>query len=944
MSPEKWQQVEAIYVAALAERPETREAYLDRACGPDIELRREVESLLECEPNAQTFLEEQAPETTQAMLGRQIGAYKVRSKLGAGGMGVVYLAHDSELGRDVAIKTLPPEFAADPARLSRFRREARTLASLNHPNIAAVYGMEGNALVMEYIPGETLRGPLPLDDVMKIARQIANALEAAHEKGIVHRDLKPANVKLTPEGTVKVLDFGLAKALAGGPPAASESPVLTADSTQTGVILGTPSYMSPEHAKGKPVDARTDIWAYGCLIYELLSGTKAFPGNAADAVAGVVNGEPDWSLLPPGSPVELLRACLQKDLSQRLRNIGDAVFILSVAKTSPTPAPAAPAGFWRRSIPWAVAAILAIAAVAGWYRATRPPPLRPWMRLSVELGGDAALARVYDNRVLALSPDGTRIAIVFRGADGKVGLGTRRLDQTQITPLPGTENATSPFFSPDSRSIGFFAGGKLKKISVEGGAVVTICDSANPRGASWGDDGYIVYAPGIRSNLVRVSSEGGTPKPITKLNGGEISQRWPQVLPGNRAVLFTSSMSGVYDNANIEVLNAETGERKILWRGGFAPRFVPTTGPAHGHLLYLHESSLFATPFDLRSLTLTGSPVPILEDVSSTIVSGGDYDVSVNGLFVYAVGHGVRQRLDLLDNAGLRQPIGPIGRYASPAFSPDGKRVAFSAATNEGWDIWVKDLERDTASRLSFLGGTNDSPVWTPDSRGIVFQSTDPKRPGIYWARSDGSGEAVCWLEGKFVPSSFSPNGKRLAFSSIPSDGTPDIYTATVTGDAARPGRGTPEPFLATSFTEYEPAFSPDGRWLAYSSDESGTMEVYVRPFPGPGGRSQISTGGGHTPRWSRAEHGLFFENPDGIIMASNYVVQGDTFVSAIPRAWSTFRFMVQMGSHTYDFAPDGRRVVGLMSSESFDGQKPLTHVTFLPNFFDELRRRTGTR
>ncbi len=889
--------------------------------------------------------------------GSRLGSYEVLAPLGAGGMGEVYRARDIKLNRDVAIKVLPPAFAQDAERMARFHREAQTLAALNHPNIAQIYGMEGSALVMEYVPGDSPRGPMPVDEALVIARQIADALEAAHEKGIVHRDLKPANIKVTPDGRVKVLDFGLAKALEDTSTDISNSPTLSIAATRAGMILGTASYMSPEQAKGKPVDGRADIWAYGCVHYELLTGQKAFPGDSAvEAMAAVISREPDWSLLPPGSPVELLRLCLQKDPRQRLRHIGDATLVTSASSISATPANAAPDVAVAKSRTLVLSAIIAVLAVTlavaavGWYRATRPAPLQPLTRLSVEVGSNATLARLRLYGLLALSPDGTRLAVVHRGADGKVRLGTRLLQQMAVTPLSNTEDATSPFFSPDGQWIGFFAEGKLKKISVDGGAAVTICDVPNSRGASWGDDGNIVLTPGPTEPLWRVSSNGGKLETLTKFNEGEHTHRWPQVLPGSKAILFTShTTTGNYDDANIEVLLLKTGERRILQRGGFSAHYLPS-----GHLIYLHQTTLFAAPFDLDRLALTGPPAPILEDVSSDAAAGGAFAFSNTGSLVYLAGRATSGwSIFWLDSAGKREVLhAPTGIYRTPRLSPDGKRLAFGGGNTQQGDIWVKDLGRDAPSRLTFLPGSNHSPTWTPDGRYIVFQSEDPKSPGIYWIRSDGSGEAQRWTDSKAddTPYSFSPDGKRLAFTRRGANSLPDIWTVPIEGDSAHLQFGKAELFLGTPFWDTAPAFSPDGRWLAYSSNESGRFEVYVRPFQpsqGPGGKWQVSDGDGREPVWSRSGHELVFMKGNEGVMAVSYTIKGDTFSASPPRLWTAVSAVSVPGSfttHTYDLAADGKRIVIFLPDQDAEDQKPFTHLTFLLNFFDELRRKAPGR
>ena len=887
--------------------------------------------------------------------GTKLGPYEILAPIGVGGMGEVYRARDTKLDREVAIKILPEAWAQDPERLARFEREAKVLASLNHPNIAQIYGVaesdNARALVMELVAGQPLRGPVPVETALDYAKQIAEALEAAHERGIVHRDLKPANIMVTPDGVVKVLDFGLAAVASGSAPDSGDpvnSPTLTMRATQAGMIMGTAAYMSPEQASGKAVDKREDIWSYGVVLWEMLTGRRLFTGETISHTLADVLREPiDFEKLPketPGAIRDLLRRCLDRDVKTRLRDIGEARVAIGRYLTEPgteVPLRAEARATWAA---WGVAGV-AIFALAGvlLYNATRPAPARPLMNLDVDLEG-TPLERGNSGARVALSPDGARLALILRGADGKVRLYTRLLSQSQVTPLAGTENGSFPFFSPDGEWIGFVADGKLKKISVEGGAAVTLCDAPSLRGASWGDDGNIIAALEVRGPLSGVPSAGGTPVAVTKLNSGETSHRWPQVLPGSQAILFTASaVAGNFDDADIDVISLKTGERKTVARGGFSPRYLPTaTGT--GHLIYLRQGTLFAMPFDPGRLAAIGSPAPILEDVSSNGTAGGDFAFARNGSFVYLSGKGQAAgwAISWVDRSGKTQPLQAVpGAYLTPRFSPDGKRLAFSS----GDDIWVKDLDRDTPSRLSFLPGLNRWPVWTPDGRYIVFQSANPAAPGLYSVRSDGSGEAQRLTDGKLqeIPYSFSPDGKRLAFQQTGNGGSQDIFTAPVEGDPAHPRLGKAELFIGTPFGEGSPAFSADGRWLAYASNESGTMEVYVRPFPGPGGRWQISTGGGVFPVWSRGApvtgRELLFETLDQRVMAVGYSVEGETFAAGKPRVWTEARLRNFGIYSNYDLAPDGKRLAALLADDA-SGEKGPTHLTFLLNFFDELRRR----
>jgi Tol biopolymer transport system component len=902
--------------------------------------------------------------------GTQLGTYEIVAQIGAGGMGEVYQAHDTKLGRDVAIKVLPEAFAHDPERLSRFQREAKMLASLNHPNIATIHGLEQSNgtsyLVMELVPGETLRervareGPLPVEEALGICRQIAEALEAAHEKSIIHRDLKPANVKVTPEGKVKVLDFGLAKAFSddGVSSNPSESPTLSAAATMKGVILGTAAYMSPEQARGKAVDKRTDIWAFGCVLYELLTGKQAFQGeDVTDILAAVVRAEPDWQALPAATPMQvrdLLRRCLQKDKTLRLRDAGDARIEIHEALTAPPTAVAATAApatrGWRERLAWAAAAALALTTVALAIvlvlRAPKPP--QP-MRLSAEIGADASLYTNSGPSAL-LSPDGTRLAFLASSADQKRRIYVRSLDQLQATALSGTENAGDPFFSPDGQWIGFFADGKLKKISVQGGAAVALCDAPNDRGGSWGDNGTIVFTKDPVSALSKVSSAGGTPQPLTTLDKetGENTQRWPQVLPGSKAVLFTSNTFGVVndEDSNIVVYSMSSGQRKTLQRGGFYGRYLPS-----GHVVYMHEDTLFAVPFDLKRLTVTGQPAPILEGVVTNPGRGAQFSFSETGNLVYVAGRGVVQGVSIywMDHEGKFTPLRetPAGYY-NPAFSPDGKRLALDINDGKRRDIWVYEWERDTLTRLTFAGEDNGDPVWTPDGQRIVYSSVEKGATyNLWWIRADGAGDAQRLAESKgqqFV-GSWRPDGKVLAFRQDNPGTNSDIMTLPIEGDEKSGWRpGEPKPFVNSTFIEYSPAFSPDGRWLAYMSNESGSYEAYVRPFPGPGGKWQISTGGGGYPKWSRNGKELFYRTPDSKIMAVTYTASGDSFHADKPQLWSPGQFTDRgLGFYNFDPHPDGKRFA-VLKAPGTEQAAAVNKVNFIFNFFDELRRSTATQ
>ena len=900
--------------------------------------------------------------------GDKLAQYEILAPLGKGGMGEVYRAKDTHLKRDVALKVLPTAFARDPDRMGRFQREAEVLASLNHPNIAAIYGVveseNARALVMELVEGATLvetirKGPLPFEEAWKVAAQIRDALEYAHDKGIIHRDLKPANVMLTPETSVqgsivKLLDFGLAKAFIGpgresGATTGEDSPTLTMGATEVGVILGTAAYMSPEQAKGKQVDKRADIWSFGVLLYELLTGERLFQGeDTSDTLAQVLTKEPDLSKVPPQAR-PLLARCLVKDPKKRLRDIGDAEALLAVGQASAGGGlePALPAHVHSRfgKIITAAAAVFALAAIAvgiGYYRATRTAELKPLVRLDVDLGADVSLGSEPGANTI-ISPDGTRLVYVSQGK-----LFTRKLDQPKAIELAGTEGAFGPFFSPDGQWVAFFASGKLKKISVEGGAAVALCDAPGGRGGWWGEDGNIIAVLNSGSGVLsRISSAGGAPTAVTQLAQGEITHRWPQILPGGKAVLFTSHAStNGFDGANIEVMSLSGDgadhRRKILQRGGMFGRYLPGANGA-GHLVYINRGTLFAVPFDPDKLEVRGTPSPVLEEVAYSAVYGSaQFEFSRNGTLIYQNGGasgGELFTVQWLDGAGKTQPLlAKADNYMYPHLSPDGTRLAVSTG-----DVWVYEWPRDTLTRLTFGGG--QVPVWSPDGRYIVFRKLGED---MFWIRSDGAGKPQPLTQGKNqqTPYSFTPDGKRLAYHEQDSGTGFDLWTLPIESDGTGLKAGKPEIFLQTQFSERSPYFSPDGRWLAYTSDESGTYQVYVRAFPDNGGKWQISNNGGVYPEFSRDGRTLFFRTEDSrMMLAAGYTVKGDSFVADKPRVWSERRIAnTGLNGFNYDLAPDGKRIAALMPVEEKETQQSQSHVIFLENFADELQRKVPVK
>ena len=754
-----------------------------------------------------------------------------------------------------------------------------------------------------------------------------------------------------------MLDFGLAKAFAGDVADSnpSQSPTLSAVATMQGVLLGTAAYMSPEQARGKAVDKRTDIWAFGCVLYELLTTKRAFGGETTqDTISAVLAQEPDWQALPPLTPVkirDLLRRCLQKDKTLRLRDAGDARIEIQEALAAPliavaaTSAPATKG--WRERVTQAGLAVFILTTIAfaiGFVlREPRPTQPLPAVRLSAEIGADASLYTA-NGPAAILSPDGTRLTFVAIGSDQKRRIYIRSLDQLQATALSGTENARDPFFSPDGQWLGFFADGKLKRISVQGGAAVTLCDAPNDRGGGWGDDGTIVFTPDIRVPLAKVSSAGGTPQPLTTLDkqAGE-GQRWPQVLPGGKAVLFTSNTTAVEDS-DIVVYSMASGQRKTVQRGGFYGRYLPS-----GHVVYMHEGTLFAVPFDLQRLEVTGQPAPILEGVAATPTTGAaQFSFSDTGNLVYVAGRGGIQDVSVywMDREGKFTPLRETpGAYLNPAFSPDGNRLALEISDGKRSDIWVYEWERDILTRLTFAGETNGNPVWTPDGQRIVYSSREKGGAfNLWWIRADGSGNAQRLAESKSPQNadSWRPDGKVLAFDQPnPSTNYFDIMTLPIEGDEKSGWKpGEPKPFVNSAFNEWFPAFSSDGRWLAYESNESGSYEVYVRPFPGPGGKWQISTSGGLYPKWSRNGKELFYRTLDSKIMAVTYTASGDSFRADKPQLWSPGQFTERgLGDHNFDLHPDGKRFA-VLKAPGTEQTVAVNRVSFIFNFFDEIRRK----
>ena len=937
--------------------------------------------------------------------GTTIGAYDVTGLLGTGGMGEVYRARDTTLDRDVALKVLPDAFTADPERRARFEREARVLASLNHPNIAQIYGVEdaadSRALVLELVEGPTVadlvaRGPVPLDDALQVAGQIASALQAAHGAGVVHRDLKPANVKVREDGTVKVLDFGLAKALDPEPAAdadPSQPPTLTASATGLGVVMGTPSYMSPEQAVGAAVDVGADLWSFGVLLYEMLAGERLFEGETAPHVlARVIDRAPDLSKLPastPGPVRRVLRRCLERDPRRRMRDAGEAISDLEEAALAapesgrPEGGPAAPAPprGWRPRAAWAGAGLLLGAAAAALWTLVPPPADPAVRRLAITLPASTA-------GPFALSPDGS--LLVYAERNGRTRqLMVRRMDQLDPQPLAGTEGALEPFLSPDGEWVGFFAAPgpagpsdrlqprwALKKAPLGGGPAVTLATGVAALGASWGDDDRIVI--GGVDGLRRLPAAGGASEPV---GGGTVAagaapgapgeapggaatagapgeapggaapaaasaglgiHSSPQVLPGSRAALVASGAPG--EAPQLYVVWLDTGEQQPV-APGTAGAYAPT-----GHLVFRQSSrlgpgaagALMAAPFDLDRAELTAAPVPLASNVAN-------FAWAADGTLVYSRGDADREAesrtLVWVDRDGTEEPVpAPPGDYDAPRFSPDGRRVALTVSSAPGRiDVAIHDLARQVSNRLTFDAEVNTGPVWTPDGERVVFTAAgEGRRPGLLWKAADGTGQAERLTESDRVQvaEAWARGVDALVVSTFGARLQADLQLLPLDGGRA------PTPLIDAPFSVFSPALSPDERWIAYQSNESGRFEVYVRPFPNvDDGKWQVSQGGGFSPVWSPQGGELFYRRADrraAAMMAVAYAAD-PTFAPSRPELLfeAPYRMAGAVRFRPWDVAPDGERFLMLKEQEAGldrrrGGPGP-TALVVVTNWFDEL-------
>jgi len=908
----------------------------------------------------------------------RLGPYEILAPLGAGGMGEVFRAKDTRLDREVAIKVLPAAMAADPERIARFEREAKALATLSHPNIAAIYGFEEHEgkrlLVMELAEGETLserlqQGALPLDETLETARMIAAALEAAHDKGIVHRDLKPANVKISPDGTVKVLDFGLAKALTGeggsvvsqSPTEVVNSPTITANFTRPGVILGTAGYMSPEQARGRSIDKRTDIWAFGVVLFECLSGARLFAGETVtDSLGAILHKEPEWALLPPNTPPTiqlLLRRCLTKDRNKRLRDIGDARIEIENAIADPTSsslnlASAALAEGKRRPITLlTVALMLIVAGAAGMVgRLLRPATPAPRVaRLTMTIPEDLKL---WSRPNLVFSRDGRRLAFGAKStnsggqsaADRSSRLFVRDLDQSEPKALAGTEGAGQPAFSPDGEWIAFVQEGKLRKQSIHGGPSIGLCDAKASRGCTWTSRGTIVFAANNLGGLSEVSAAGGTPTPFTELPEDKKSRshRYPCALPDGHGILFTEATDlSDWDNTSLWAVAEAGGEPRQLATRASHGRYISS-----GHLVFQREGTLLAAPFDLDRLELRGDPFPVLEGVTD---SGGStpaqFALDDRGTLVYISGSLNREwRLTLMDLEGKKEPIGSqIADFKSALFSPDDSLIAVSLETHDEKRIGVLERSRDILRVLPTEGTLDRAPVWSPDGKWLAFASqTEGGTSNVYRIRADLSGkpERLTTAEYRQFPQDWSPDGALLAIFEIHPETDGDIRM--VPFDKSGEVLGDPTPFVVGPGWQWGARFSPDGRWVCYASSESGRAEIYVRPTDGSGSAVQISTNRGWYCFWSPDGQRLFYTESNQLPTTLNFVtykVEGAVFTPELPQAMFQIEGDDQLRG--LDISKDGEHF--LMIMPAVEGGESRREPTIILNWAEEVKALVPT-
>jgi serine/threonine protein kinase/Tol biopolymer transport system component len=941
MKPARWQQIERLYNQALEIEAKERSAFLRESCAGDDDLRRDLEQLLAEEPQTFDFLEkpalreiarEFAATEKRSWLGRQIGNYQFLSLIGAGGMGEVYRARDTELKRDVAIKVLPDAFSRDPGRVARFQREAELLASLNHPNIAGIYALEeangSRLLVLELIEGETLdqrinRGALPIEEALAIARTLCDALEAAHEKGVVHRDLKPANLKITRDGTVKVLDFGLAKAFSMDEHLDVSNP-RPAD-TVHGLVMGTPAYMSPEQAKGRRAGRSSDVWSFGTILYEMLTGRAVFDGETSgEILARVLEAEPHWHRLPAGTPDNvrrLLRRCLEKDEKRRLRDMRDARLEIEDAESpQQTDGTLALRAHKRKErVLLSVAALLAlVTAVLGMF-AFRPSPPAPEMRSEINTPPTTR------PESLAISPDGQKI--IFAAAhQGQPCLWLRSLDGTLNGPLQGTENAFTPFWSADGRSIGFFADGQLKLIDIDGGSARTLTYvPADFLGGTWNSDGVILFAT-HNSPILRIDATGGEPTAVTRVETPlQNNHRVPHFLPDGRNFLYY--VRGAPEVQGVYIGQLDRPETRRLLDANSGAVFTS------GHLLFVREGTLWAQSFDSKRLEMAGSPFPVAENVAVQFKTDiAAVAAAAAGPIVYRTGSAdVLRQFTWVHRSS--QKLGTVGELIGgaadgPSLSPDGRRVAFDRQMNRNTDIWLLEVARGVPTRLTFDMAPERAPVWSPNGEHIVFSSNRKGVSDLYLARTSNPGDEKLLVASsqQKMALDWSTDGRYLLYRSRDARGH-DIWVKPMEGD------GKEFPIIRTSFDERDGQFSPDGKWIAYQSNQSGRDEIYVQAFDGLEGQvkepTPISTKGGVQARWARDGKELFYISLDGRLMAvpMRFPVTAQTVEPGEPIplfATRVGRALQTISRQQYVVARDGRF---LINNEIEEATLPLTVI-----------------
>jgi len=927
---------------------------LEHQIKENIQELQKINTLFDCLTQVEdSDFEDAVPE--RELVGRKVGSFEIVEIIGRGGMGVVYLARDTKLKRSVAIKSMPAKLIGDSIARTRFRREAELLASLNHNNIAVIHDIieQGSLgyLVLEYVPGQTLaervmKGPLKLEEVLTIALQISEAVATAHEYDVIHRDLKPGNIKITPDGRVKVLDFGLAKAVGDEP---SEKPITV---TQPGRVMGTPAYMSPEQACGKPTDKRSDIWSFGCVLYEMLTGHPPFESETAtEILARIIEREPDWEMLPQEIPTNirtLLRRCLEKNQQRRLRDIGDAAIEISETLSKPATAPpistsplavSQPTGL-RRLMVWGAACLLVGTMIASIVLRLFAPPTfperdqRPTQRLVIKLPENQTLALSRSTPLgiaqpaVALSPDGSRLVYVA-DIDGTTQLFERLMNQFEVRPIPATEGAFAPFFSRDGQSVGFFTKDKLKKVSLLGGEPVTICDARNPRGASWGADGMIYFAETEGSRLSRVPATGGTKEHLTARGEpsgeGMFSYGYPVLLPGGKQMLVSSPTS-------IMLFSLETRDKKILVEDGQHARYIPT-----GHLVYARAGAIEAAPFSLRTLQVSGPSIPILERIMLDSRHGtAQFIFSSGGLLVYVPGGDTVKSIPAwVDRQGNVEPLPmPAQKYGTFHLSPDGKQLAIQVYSRPQSNVYIYDVVSGRGTRLT-LEGSNVEPIWTPDGKRVTFFSGRQGlgKHNLLWKPVDGSGktELLHSSDYGFSASSWSSDGKLLAFYQIHPTRGYDIWILSLEGDRE------PELIVGTEFSEIFPAFSPDGHWIAYVSDKEGKFQVYVQPYPAMDRVWPISDDFGEEPIWSSDGNELFYRNGDKWMVVS--ISTEPEFKAGTPQLLFEGLYNNVPGM-SYDVVPDGQRFL-VLQPEYDDSQVREFHV--VTNWFEELKRLVPT-